>query len=158
MNQFSKGELIMTTNILKSLSLSVIPTMQRMSPEQHRRAKLISKLTEQKVIAQADLDGCEHAIMRRKWVKNEQGEKVLINAPKRIKRWWMTDADGNCVLIIRYSNRVIELEKGKAAIIVGKPDNLIPTIDAVIAAVNAGELDGHLAQMGLARPLHKAAK
>jgi hypothetical protein len=59
---------------------------------------------------------------------------------------------------IRCGSKVIKLEKGKAAIIVGKPDNLIPTIDAVIAAVNAGELDGHLAQMGLARPLRKAAK
>jgi hypothetical protein len=132
--------------------------MQRMSPEQHRRAKLIGKLTEQKEIAQADLDGCEHAIMRRKWVKNEQDEKVLINAPKRIKRWWMNDADGKCLLVIRYGSKVIELEKGKAAIIVGKPDNLVPTIDAVIAAVNAGELDGYLAQMGLARPLRKASK
>ena len=148
----------MTTNILKSLSLSVIPTMQRMSPEQYRRAKLISKLTEQKEIAQADLDGREHAITRRKWVKNEQGDKVLINAPKRIKRWWMNDADGKCLLLIRYGSKVIELEKDKAAIIVGKPDNLVPTIDAVIAAVNAGELDGHLAQMGLTRPIRNSAK
>lgn len=148
----------MTTNILKSLSLSVIPTVQRMSPEQHRRAKLISKLVEQKQIAQADHDGSEFTITRRKWVKNEQGDKVLIDAPKRIKRWWMTDAEGNCVLIIRYGNKVIELEKGKAAIVVGKPDQLVPTLDKVIAAVNAGELDGHLAQMGLRSPLRKAAK
>lgn len=148
----------MTTNILKSLSLSVIPIAQRMNPEQHRRAKLISKLVEQKQIAQADHDGSEPSIMRRKWIKNEQGTKVLIDAPKRIKRWWINDAEGNCVLIIRYGNKVIELEKGKAAIIVGKPDQLVPTLDKVIAAVNAGELDGHLVQMGLARPLRKAAK
>ncbi len=158
MIQVSKGELIMTTNILKSLSLSVIPIVQRISPEHYRRAKLISKLSEQKEIAQADLDGRDHAIMRRKWVKNEQGDKLLINAPKRIKRWWMNDADAKCLLVIRYGSKVIKLEKGKAAIIVGKPDNLIPAIDAVIAAVNAGELGGHLAQMGLARPLRKAAK
>ena len=44
----SEGDMNMTTNILKSLSLSVIPTVQRMSPEQHRRTKLISKLVEQK--------------------------------------------------------------------------------------------------------------
>lgn len=148
----------MTTNILKSLSLSVIPTMQRMSPEQHRRAKLISKLVEQKQIAQAHHDGSELSITRRKWVKNDRGEKVLLDAPKRVKRWWMNDSDGNCVLLIRYGNKVIELEKGKAAIIVGKPDQLVPTLDKVIAAVNAGELDGHLAQMALRSPVRQVAK
>lgn len=148
----------MTTNILKSLSLSVLPTRPQMSAEQHRRAKLIGKLVEQKQIAQADRDGNELSVTRRKWVKNEQGDKLLVEAPKRIKRWWMYDADGNCVLVIRYGSKVIELEKGKAAIVVGKTDNLIPTLDKVIAAVNAGELDGHLAEMGLRKPLRKAAK
>lgn len=148
----------MTTSILKSLSLSVIPTINRMSAEQHRRTKLISKLMEQKQIAQSDRDGSELSVTRRKWVKNEQGEKVLVDAPKRIKRWWMTDADGQCLLVIRYGNKVIELEKGKAAIVVGKPDNLLHTLDKIIEAVNAGELDAHLAQMGLARPLRKLSK
>jgi len=46
----------------------------------------------------------------------------------------------------------------KAAIIVGKPDNLIPIIDAVIAAVSAGELDGYLSQISLHKSLQKAVK
>ena len=148
----------MTSNIIKSLSLSVIPTMQRMSPEQHRRSKLISKLVEQKQISQADNDGSVLTVMRRKWVKNQLGDKVLIDAPKRIKRWWVNDSDSNCMLVIRYGTKVIELEKGKAAIVVGKPDQLVPTLDKIIAAVNAGELDGHLAEMGLRSPLRKASK
>lgn len=77
---------------------------------------------------------------------------------KRIKRWWVNDATGNCLLAIRYGSKVLELEKGKTAIVVGNPDQLVPTIETVIAAINAGELDGHLAQMGLSRPIRKAAK
>lgn len=148
----------MTATILKNLSLSVLPTVQATSPEQHRRAKLIRKLMEQKVIAEADRDGREPNIMQRRWVTTESGARAAIDAPKRIKRWWFNDEQGNCLFVIRYGSKVLELEKGKAAIVVGNPDQLVPTIDTIIAAINAGELDGHLAQMGLARPIRKAAK
>lgn len=149
---------MMTTNILKSLSLSVIPTNKGTSPEQHRRAKLIRKLMEQKVIAEADRDGREPNIVQRRWVTSENGGRTAVDAPKRIKRWWVRDDAGNCLLAIRYGSKVLELEKGKTAIVVGNPDQLVPTIETVIAAINAGELDGHLAQMGLTRPLKKTAK
>ena len=39
------------------------------------------------------------------------------------------------------SPKPIEFEKGKAAIAVGKKEKLIPTIETVIAAVEAGEFD-----------------
>lgn len=148
----------MTTNILKKLSLSVLPTSLGMSPEQHRRTKLIGKLMEQKAIAEADRDGLEPNIMQRRWVTTENGGRTAINAPKRIKRWWVQDVTGNWLLAIHYGSKVIEIEKGKTAIVVGNPDNLIPTLEAVIAAVSAGELDAQLAGMGLARPLRKSAK
>ena len=148
----------MTTNILKKLSLSVLPTSLGMSPEQHRRTKLIGKLMEQKAIAEADRDGLEPNIMQRRWVTTENGGRTAINAPKRIKRWWVQDVTGNWLLAIHYGSKVIEIEKGKTAIVVGNPDQLVPTIETVIAAINAGELDGHLAQMGLSRPLKKTAK
>ena len=148
----------MTMTILKSLSLSVLPTTQRMSPEQHRRNKLITKLAEQKLIAEADRDGILPNIMHRRWVTTDGGSKALVDVPKRIKRWWFQDAVGNCLLAIRYGNKVLELEKGKGAIIVGKPDQLIPTIDKIIAAINAGELDALLSEMGLTRPIRKVQK
>ena len=148
----------MTVSILKNLSLSVLPTVQAVSPEQHRRAKLIRKLMEQKVIAEADCDGREPNIMQRRWVTTESGARAAIEVPKRIKRWWVKDDAGNCLLAIRYGSKLLELEKGKTAIVVGNPDQLVPTIEMIIAAINAGELDGHLAQMGLSRPIRKAVK
>ena len=127
----------MTTTIFKSLSLSVLPTNISMSPEQHRRTKLINKLMEQKAIAEADRDGREPNIMQRRWVTTENGGRAAIDAPKRIKRWWIKDATGNCLLAIRYGSKVLQLEKGKTAIVVGKPDQLVPTIETIIAAINA---------------------
>jgi len=73
-------------------------------------------------------------------------------------QWWVKDADGNCLLAIRYGSKVLEIEKDKTAIVVGNPDQLVPTIEMIIAAIAAGELDGHLAQMGLSRPILKVAK
>ena len=52
---------------------------------------------------------------------------------------------GNCFLTINYGSKRLELDKGKTAIAVGGKDNLVPTIDALIAAVEAGELDPAIA-------------
>lgn len=97
-------------------------------------------------------------VTKRRWAKSDDGTKKLIEAPKRLKRWWVSDANGNCVLSVRYGNKVLELEKGKVAIVVGKNDKLIPTIETLISAVNAGELDSHLAQMSIGRGIKKTKK
>jgi hypothetical protein len=144
--------------ILKQLSYAAMPTHNQMSPEQHRRNKLVTALNEQKAMAEASRDGKDLVVTKRRWAKAEDGTKQLVDAPKRLKRWWVNDSNGNCVLAVRYGNKVLELEKGKAAIVVGKPDKLIPTIEKVIAAVNAGELDTHLAQVGMGRKIRKPTK
>ena len=50
-------------------------------------------------------------------------------------------------MTVSYGAKAIEFSKGLAAIAVGKKEKLIPTIETVILAVSAGELDGVLAQM-----------
>ncbi|RFP17900.1 hypothetical protein D0T25_20650 [Duganella sp. BJB488] len=47
----------------------------------------------------------------------------------------------NIVLEVRYGNVPIEFAPGKTAIEVGKTAKLIPTIDTVIEAIKAGEVD-----------------
>lgn len=54
-----------------------------MSREQHRRAKLIRKLMEQKAITESERDGREPTITRRRWVTTENVAKTLIDATKR---------------------------------------------------------------------------
>src|ERR1700733_2981134 len=144
--------------ILKQLNFSAMPAFRHMTPEQHRRNKLVTALNEQKAMAEANRDGHEFSATKRKWQKEEDVTKKLVEAPKRLKRWWVSDANGNCLLSVRYGNKVLELEKGKAAIVVGKNDKLIPTIETLISAVNAGELDSHLAQMSMGRKIKKTKK
>ena len=77
---------------------------------------------------------------------------------KRVRAWWRTDPTGAVVLTVRYGAKPIEFEKGKAAIAVGKKEKLIPTIETVIAAVQAGELDTVLATMSKSAVLTKGKK
>ena len=67
--------------------------------------------------------------------------KQLVEAPKRVKRWWRIDGSGNCYLILRYGNKLIAPTADKGAIAVGEKAKLVTVLDAVIAAVKAGELD-----------------
>ena len=67
---------------------------------------------------------------------------------------------GNVVLTVRYGVRPIEFEKGKAAIAVGKRDKLVPTLETVFTAVEAGELDatiGHMSKTAVQLMNRKAA-
>ena len=86
-------------------------------------------------------------LSRQKWIVDENGVKQLRELRKRVRAWWRTDPTGAVVLTVRYGAKPIEFERGKAAIAVGKKEKLIPTIETVIAAVEASELDSVLAQM-----------
>jgi hypothetical protein len=66
--------------------------------------------------------------------------------------------ESNIALTVRTGGRAIEFEKGKTAIGVLSMDQLGPTIDTVIAAVRAGELDELLAHRAKARDVPKAKR
>jgi hypothetical protein len=60
--------------------------------------------------------------------------------PKRIRAWWWkTGSKFN--LSIRYGARVIELAKGKNSIELDNLAAVLPTLDLIKKAVEAGELD-----------------
>jgi hypothetical protein len=61
-------------------------------------------------------------------------------------------------LTVRYGAKAIEFEKGKTAIIVPSKDQLVATIDTIIGAVRAGELDDHLAQHAKTRGVPKSKR
>ena len=97
--------------------------------------------------------------MRRRWRNTDTGERQRVVVEKRLKRWWTAQADGQLLLTVRWGSRAIEWERGKAAIVVGERAKLVPLLDKLIAAVQAGELDEHIATANKARtvPKRKAA-
>jgi hypothetical protein len=128
---------------LKSLTFAALPRLSAADPVIHRRNKLIVRLQQQIALAQDP----NFTLTRQKWIADETGVKQLRELRKKVSAWWRTDATGAVVLTVRYGAKPIEFAPGKAAIAVGKKEKLISTIETVIAAVEAGELDAVLAQM-----------
>jgi hypothetical protein len=59
--------------------------------------------------------------------------------------WWFTGTDGTLCLQVRYGVQVIEIAKGKNTITVASSEELVPTLNLIKQAVEAGELDKLLA-------------
>jgi len=85
-----------------------------------------------------------------RWVRNDAGSKERVQLQK------CEDVLGTVGLTVRYGAKAIEFEKGKNAIVVPSKDQLVATLDTVITAVKAGELDEHLTQYAKARGLPKS--
>ena len=129
---------------LASLKLVAAKKPSNLSSSVLRRNKLLAKLEEQIHLATAHNKGDTYAPMQIKSVTNAAGERVQITQPKKIKPWWFVSDSGKVCIAIRYGAKVIELAKGKTAIEVNNPAALIEALDAVKAAVQAGELDMQL--------------
>ena len=110
-----------------------------------RRNRLILKIWEQTELGKAQQEGKSFSPTKYRSVKDaETGERRNVEVQKRVRAWWFTAENGRLCLQVRYGAKVLELAKGKTAIEMGSISDLIPTLDALKAAVTAGELDTQL--------------
>ncbi|MCL1096167.1 DUF6641 family protein [Shewanella kaireitica] len=131
----------MPTSLLSSLKVTARPEDGSSNPLVQRREKLLTKLGQQKILATALIEQEVHTFYREKWVKNEEtGEKEKVKVPKKVSPWFYK-RNNRYYLEVRSSNRPLELQKGMHAIEVGEEDALVTTIETIIQAVVAGELD-----------------
>jgi hypothetical protein len=65
----------------------------------------------------------------------------MVEVPKKVRAWWWNAENGKIALNVRYGARVVEISKGKTAVEVATPNDLIPTLELIKKAVDAGELD-----------------
>ena len=93
-------------------------------------------------MAQAQATGETYAPTRQRVIKDpETGLRREVTVPKRIRPWLFVAYNGRVCLSVKYGSRVMELAKGKSAVEVSGPQELIKTLEAIKAAVEAGELD-----------------
>jgi len=126
---------------LASLKLVAAKKPSNLPPVVHRRNKLSTKVYEQIQLARSQNEGTVFTPTRTKTVTNAEGQRVQLTQPKRVKPWWFVAESGKCCIAIRYGSKVLELAKGKTAIEVSSASALIDALEAVNAAVIAGELD-----------------
>ena len=106
-----------------------------------RRNKLLRKLTEQRELALAQLEGRTYAPKRLRTLKDADGQRVVREMPIRIKAWWWTGEKNETLLSIFYGSKTLELAKGKTAIEIADSKQLVAVIDTVISATQNAELD-----------------
>lgn len=119
-----------------------------------RRRKLADKIAQQINLA----SDAAYAPTKIVTVKDENGNEQRREVAKRIKRWWVTNADGSVQLTVRYGSKPIEFAKGKNAIELSSASEIAPTLAAISDAVMNGELDAALAvSSAFGRKLKKGA-
>jgi len=129
---------------LNALKLSTAKKSLNTTPVVHRRNKLGKKLWEQIQLAQAHLAGKQFTTTRFQTVRDEDGVRRSVEVPKRVRAWWWNSDNGKIALNVRYGARVVDLAKGKSTIEVAAPTDLIPTLELIKKAVEAGELDAQI--------------
>ena len=85
--------------------------------------------------------GREYVAVREVAQKDALGNTVFVEKQKRIKQWFYTNNGKNWFLEVRYGNKALELAEGKTAIAIQSKDKIVRTIEKIIEAVIAKELD-----------------
>ena len=134
---------------LATLKLSTAKKSQAMTPAVQRRSKLSKKLWEQIELAKATSAGGTFVLRRFKNVRDADGTSRSVELPKKVRQWWWTADNGKLALNVRYGSRLIELSKGKSTVEIASPEDLVPTLELIKRAVEAGELDAQIEAAGI---------
>src|ERR1700684_1347560 len=105
-------ELVMS--VLKGFTFTTVIRTANIATDQNRRNKLIAHLREQLEMAKADMAGTTYSVKKQRWELTEDGQKLKVEADKRLKRWFTKNGDGSLVLAVRWGSKMIEFERGKA--------------------------------------------
>jgi hypothetical protein len=147
-------------SVLKTLKLSAAaPAASPNDPLSRAREKLLGQLAEQKNMVSATLEGRLYEPPKVPAIrKDASGQRVRVEVARRVRKGWFQDEAGTVHFIMRVGGRPLDLQPGKAAISIGSLDKLPGTIDALITAVRAGELDPQIKEAAAARGLMMAER
>ena len=128
---------------LTNLKLVVSKKHKTVAPIVQRRNKLINKLHEQIELCEAQQAGKTYAPTRLKTYTNKQtGERMTVEATKRVKEWFWIGDSGKINLAIKYGAKTLPLNaKGANAIELKDGAELIATLKELKVATANGELD-----------------
>ncbi len=129
--------------VLANLKLVTSQKQRTISPIVQRRQKLIDKIDEQLKSCEAQKAGEEYAPKRMRTYTNKYtGERMTVEAVKRVKNWFWIAEDGKINLAVKYGSKTLTLnKKGANAIQLATGDELIAALSSLKAAVADGELD-----------------
>ncbi|OOZ39467.1 DUF6641 family protein [Solemya elarraichensis gill symbiont] len=118
-------------SVLASLVLPQSAKLNTVDKTALRRSKLISKLDEQKRVLEAQIKGEEYFAKKTVTKTDEDGNQITVTVPKRVRKWFYTNDGAEWLFEVKYDNKVLELAKGKTAIIAETIDDLLAVMDTV---------------------------
>jgi hypothetical protein len=133
-----------TATLLQSLKVTAAKKAIGNNPQAHRRMKLARKLWEQIQLAKSQAEGTNFTMTRFRSVTDPDGGRRSVEVPRRVRAWWWTTEANKLALNIRYGARKIEISKGKSAVEIATVADLVPTLELIKQAVEAGELDAQI--------------
>lgn len=74
---------------LAKLNVQSVTRVSKQDPIQQRRRKLVAGIEERMKVAGAALKGESYEVKRNAWVKNEHGEKVLVERQRKVRAWFL---------------------------------------------------------------------
>ncbi len=135
----------MSTSALATLKLTTARKPRALPDVVKRRNKLINKLTDQRELAIAVIEGRNFTPQRlRTVVDRTTGERTVREMPVRIKAWWWTGEKNETLLSVFYGSKTLELSKGKSAIEIASVKDLPAVFDTLINAAVNSELDAQI--------------
>ena len=138
----------------KTLTFKTIERNRRESEIIARRRKLIVKLEEQQKVSEHYLKGEQYTVTRPKWMPNNHSERVLVQR-QRVIRPWFFERDGGYYLQVKYGTRILSVDGVHNAIFVEAISDLKGVLSELIAATQAGQLDGAIAAALKPKPKFK---
>ena len=140
---------------LKTLTFKTIERNRRESEIIARRHKLTVKLEEQQKVLEHHVKGERYAVTRPKWMKNDRGERVLVQKQRFIRPWFFK-RDGGYYLQVKYGTRILSVDGFHNAIFVSALTELTEILSELISATQVGELDTAIAQALKSKPKYKS--
>ena len=134
----------MSTTSLAALKLTAARKPRALPDVVKRRNKLLSKLKEQRELALAQSEGRTYVPRRLRTVRDADGNTTVREMPVRIKPWWWTGEKNETLLSVFYGSKTLELGKGKTAVEIANPRELVNTLDLLIIATQNAELDAQI--------------
>ena len=130
---------------LNTLKLTNAKRPQAMPAVLVRRHKLMKKLHEQQMLAEAVASGKTYAATRLKNVTDiETGLTKTVEVPRRVRAWWWTADDGKVCMNVKYGSSCLQIAKGKFAIEADSIEGVIEALQTLKRATEAGELDSQI--------------
>ena len=127
---------------LSTLKLTAARKPDTLPQALQRRNKMLGRIAEQIELATAQANGTTHLFTRvRSFTDKATGVRKQVETSKRVKAWWFISDNGKLALTVRYGAKLLELSRGKYAIEVATPAELVGTLEIVRTAVENGELD-----------------